>query len=89
MKSLMIIPFIIFSFIAEQAEAASLKSTADRLGQEVTQIGFSIALFGLALGAIYLILGKQDAANKITLCLLGVLCLACSPALLKFIQSLA
>ena len=82
------LPFLIVSFMAQKAHAENLKATADRLGQEATQIGFALGLLGLAIASICLIMGKQDAANRISLSLLGLIFLACAPALIKLIRSL-
>ena len=90
MKLLCVIPFVFLtSLFSNEASARSLRATADRLGQEASQIGFGLALFGLAVGAIYLILGKQDAPTKITNTVLGILVLSASPTIVKFIKSVA
>ena len=73
----------------ENSYARSLRATADKLGQEASQIGFALALFGLAVGAIYLILGKQDAPTKITNTVLGILILSASPTIINLIKSIA
>ncbi len=88
MKFLTIIPFFfIMQFFADNSYARSLRATADKLGRDVSQIGFGLALLGLALGAIYLIIGKQDAPVKITQTLIGIVCLAASPSIVKFLRS--
>jgi hypothetical protein len=79
----------LYLLLMENSFARSLKATADKLGQETTRLGFSIAIFGLGLGAIFLILGKQDAAQKITSGLLGVLLIALIPNITTFIKGLA
>jgi hypothetical protein len=86
----LLIPFLLWvTFSSDSAMARSLKSTADRLGQEASQIGFGLALLGFAIGAIYLILGKQDAPTKITSTILGVLLLSASPTIIKFLKGIA
>jgi len=80
---------ILVNLFGMNAQARSLRATADRLGQEASQIGFGLALFGLAIGAIYLILGKQDAPTKITNTVLGILILSASPTIVKFIKGVA
>ena len=90
MKSLIFIPFIfVITFLNQNVYARSLKATADKLGQDVSQIGFGLALLGLGLGGIYLIIGKQDASTKITSTVLGIITLAVSPSIIKFIKSVA
>jgi drug/metabolite transporter (DMT)-like permease len=74
---------------SKPAFARSLRSTADKLGKEAAQIGFGLALFGLAIGGIYLILGKQDAPTKITSTVFGILILSSAPSLVSFIKGIA
>lgn len=81
-------PVFLMASLTQTAEARSLKATADRLGQEVTKIGFALALFGLAVGAIFLLMGKHDASNRIAMVLLGALLLGIGPALIEFIKSI-
>jgi hypothetical protein len=80
--------FLIFLF-SSSAYARSLRATADRLGREVTKIGLSLALVGLAIGAIFLVLGKQDAANKLTATVLGIIVLVVGKSIVSFIQNIA
>lgn len=90
MKSMMLIPLITVGYlISDDGFARSLRTTADRLGRETTQIGYSLALFGLAMSAIYLMVGKQDAGTKITQCVLGVLALWASPSIINFVKTVA
>ena len=83
-----LIPFLIMGGYSSHSHARSLRATAEKLGQEASNIGFGLALFGLAVGGIYLILGKQDAPTKITNTILGILMLSASPTIIKFIKGL-
>ena len=69
--------------------ARSLKSSADKLGQETTKIGLSVALFGIVMAGIYFVLGKNDAGQKMTQVLLGCLAIVCAPAIVSFVRGLA
>jgi len=82
---MLIIPFL----YSDKIWARSLKATADKLGQETNHIGLAVALFGLGLAGIYFMLGKQDAATKMTQALMGVLILVLSPSIITFIKGLA
>jgi len=75
--------------MSNSAFARSLKATADKLAQETNRIGMGVALFGLCLAGIYFMLGKQDAATKMTQALMGVAILILSPSILTFIKGLA
>jgi xanthosine utilization system XapX-like protein len=44
---------------------------------------------GLAIGAIFLVLGKQDAANKLTATVLGIIVLVVGKSIVSFIQNIA
>lgn len=78
---------LFLSLGANSVWARSLRATADKLGQEASQIGFGLALFGLAIGAIYLIVGKQDGATKLTNTVLGIIILSAAPSIVNFIKS--
>lgn len=74
--------------LSDAAWARSLKASADKLAQETNRIGMGLALFGLALGAIYLVLGRQDAGMKVTQALMGVFVLLLAPTIISFIKGL-
>ncbi|MBI2519932.1 MAG: hypothetical protein HYV97_05935 [Bdellovibrio sp.] len=81
---------LLFLFLlAPSSWAVSLKASADKLAQETTRIGFGLALFGLVLSAVYFMIGRQDAGQKMTQALLGVFILMLSPSILSFIKGLA
>ncbi len=75
-------------FVSNNVFARSLKATADKLAQETTRIGHAIALFGLVVAAIYFMVGKQDAATKMTQALMGVGILMLSPSIITFLKGL-
>jgi hypothetical protein len=85
----MIALFNLMTLFSHNAFARSLKATADKLGQETIQLGYALGLFGLAVAIISLLLGKQDAAQKITGCLLGLLLLASIQSIVTTIKGLA
>lgn len=74
--------------ILDNVWARSLKASADKLAQETNRIGMGLSLFGLALGAIYLVLGRQDAGTKVTQALMGVFVLLLAPSIISFIKGL-
>jgi hypothetical protein len=90
MKFLTLAPIVIYiTLLSDPVWARSLRATADKLGQEVSMIGFALGLLGLALGGIYLVLGKQDAGPKVTQVILGILVLSSARSVVKLIQSAA
>ncbi|MBI2522746.1 MAG: hypothetical protein HYV97_20155 [Bdellovibrio sp.] len=80
---------ILLFMLSTNSWAVSLKASADKLAQETTRIGFGLALFGLVLAAIYFMIGRQDAGQKMTQALLGVFILMLSPSIVSFIKGLA
>jgi len=84
MKKLTILAYLFMN----NAEARSLKATADKLASETTRIGLGLALFGIGLAAIYFMIGKQDAGIKLNHALFGSFVLLASPAILGFIKGL-
>ena len=85
-----LIPFIFMGTVyGGNTWARSLKSTADRLGTQTRDIGFGLALFGICLGGIYLIVGKQDAPTKIINTIVGIVLLSSSASIINFIKGVA
>jgi len=84
MKKLTILAYLFMN----NADARSLKATADKLASETTRIGLGLALFGIGLAAIYFMIGKQDAGIKLNHALFGSFVLLLSPAILGFIKGL-
>ena len=81
--------WILLLAISNPLWGKSLKSSADKLGQEATKIGLSIALFGIVMAGVYFVLGKNDAGQKMTQVLLGCLAIVCAPAIVSFVRGLA
>ena len=86
MNTIIVIYMILWS---DSIWARSLKATADKLGQETTRIGISLAMFGIVVGGIYFVLGKNDAGQRMTQALLGSTFIVCATAIVSFIQGLA
>ena len=90
MKLQTFVPIAIFVGLAnDNLWARSLRATAEKLGQEATQIGYALALLGLVVGGIYLALGKQDGGKKLTEAVFGVVVISGAGALIKLIRSAA
>lgn len=81
--------FILSLLYSDTLWARSLKATADKLASETSRIGLSIATFGVILVAIYFMLGRQDASQKATQVLMGLLLLFTAPSLINFMKGLA
>lgn len=69
--------------------ARSLKATATKLSSDVTNVGYALAIFGIVVGGIYFILGKQDSATKLTQAVFGAFVLFLAPAIISFIKGVA
>lgn len=81
---------IILSILAvESGWARSLKATADKLGSDMMSLGIAVATFAITVAAIWVMLGKQDGGAKLTQSLLGLLVVACVPAIIGFVRGLA
>jgi hypothetical protein len=76
-----------FILFPEAGFSASLTGTADRMGQELMRIGIALGVAALALGGIYLALGKQDGNEKITKAIIGLLVVILAPAIVKLIKT--
>ncbi|MBI2519473.1 MAG: hypothetical protein HYV97_03625 [Bdellovibrio sp.] len=80
---------LLLALLSANSWAVSLKASADKLAQETTRIGFGLALFGLVLSAIYFMIGRQDAGQKMTQALLGIFILMLAPSIVTFVKGLA
>lgn len=85
MKKLILISIL----SVESAWARSLKATADKLGSDMMSLGIAVATFAITVAAIWVMLGKQDGGAKLTQSFLGLLVLACVPAIVSFVRGLA
>ncbi len=68
--------------------AASLKVTADRLGQETTKIGVALGVFALAIAGTYLAMGKQEGNARVNQAIIGIVIILAAPAIVKLIKSI-
>ena len=75
--------------MSESAFGRSLKATADKLATDTGKIVASIGLFGLLMASAYMILGRNDAHEKMTKVLMGLCVCMTAPAILNFIRGLA
>lgn len=79
---------LLYLLFTQSAYSRNLRSSAERLGAETSKIGLALAIFGLALGGIYLILGRQDATQKISASIFGILLLSLAPSIVNFIKGI-
>ena len=80
---------LISTFCTNSLWARSLRATAEKLGQEATQIGYALGLLGLVIGGIYLSLGKQDGGKKLTEAVFGIVVISGASAIINLIRSAA
>ena len=82
-----LIPLFFLPLLSD-VRAQSLKAAADRLGQQMTAIGFSLSLFALAMVGVFLMLGKKDAAEKGTQAFLGLMVLSLGSSIVNFAKGI-
>lgn len=75
--------------MSESAFGRSLKATADKLAADTGKIVTTIGLFGLFIASAYLILGRNDAHEKMTKVLMGLFVCMTAPAIMNFVRGLA
>lgn len=71
------------------AFGASLKGTADGLGQEAIKLGLALGVFALAVAGTYLALGKQEGGQKVSFAVMGILVILMSQAVVTTLRSVA
>lgn len=80
-----LIPIFFLTFM-NPVKAQSLKAAADRLGEKVLTIGFSLSLFCAAVVGIFFMLGRKDAGEKASHFLVGVITLTTAQAVINFVR---
>lgn len=83
----LIYPLLVSGFIGTDIFARSLRATAEKLGQEATQIGYAIGVLGLVIGGSFLALGRQEGGKKVTDAIMGTLIILTSIAITTFLKS--
>ena len=74
---------------SDSSFARSLKASADKLAQDASRLAVPIGLFGLIVASIYMMLGRNDASEKMTKVLMGLGVCMTSGAIISFFQGLA
>lgn len=70
MKNLTLVTFTFL--ISSSVFAASLKGTADALGQEAIKIGIALGAFAIVRAGISIAMGKPDGGEQMTKALFGI-----------------
>lgn len=84
-----LITIVYLLFSQNTAFARSLKASADKLANETSRVAISVGLFGLVLASMYLMLGRNDAGEKMTKVLMGIGVCMLAPAIVSFMRGLA
>jgi type IV secretory pathway VirB2 component (pilin) len=80
----------IFTFLTvSKAFGASLKGTADGLGQEAIKLGLALGVFALAVAGTYLAMGKQEGGQKVSYAVMGILVVLMAPSIVTTLRSLS
>ncbi len=80
---------IINTYTITSAFGASLKGTADGLGQEAIKLGLALGVFALAIAGIYLAMGKQEGGQKVSYAVMGILVVLLAPSVVTTLRSVA
>jgi hypothetical protein len=67
-----LLTFLFFSISSTNLFAASLKGTADALGQEAIKIGIALGAFAIVRAGISIAMGKPDGGEQMTKALFGI-----------------
>lgn len=85
-----IFSLLALNFVATaNAFGASLKGTADGLGQEAIKLGLALGIFALAVAGTYLALGKQEGGQKVSFAVMGILVVLMAPAIVTTLRSIS
>ncbi len=85
----MVVFLILNVVLISSAFSASLKGTADGLGQEAIKLGLALGVFALAIAGIYLAMGKQEGGQKVSYAVMGILVVLLAPSVVTTLRSVA
>jgi type IV secretory pathway VirB2 component (pilin) len=88
MRKVLVLP-ILTSLTVSKAFGASLKGTADGLGQEAIKLGLALGVFALAVAGTYLAMGKQEGGQKVSYAVMGILVVLMAPSIVTTLRSLS
>ena len=88
MRKVLFLP-ILASLTVSKAFGASLKGTADGLGQEAIKLGLALGVFALAVAGTYLAMGKQEGGQKVSYAVMGILVVLMAPSIVTTLRSLS
>lgn len=88
MRKVLVLP-ILTSLTVSKAFGASLKGTADGLGQEAIKLGLALGVFALAVAGTYLAMGKQEGGQKVSYAVMGILVVLMAPAIVTTLRSVS
>lgn len=88
MKKVLVLP-ILTSLTVSNAFGASLKGTADGLGQEAIKLGLALGVFALAVAGTYLAMGKQEGGQKVSYAVMGILVVLMAPSIVTTLRSVS
>lgn len=80
---------ILTSLTVSKAFGASLKGTADGLGQEAIKLGLALGVFALAVAGTYLAMGKQEGGQKVSYAVMGILVVLMAPSIVTTLRSVS
>ena len=88
MRKVLVLP-ILTSLTVSKAFGASLKGTADGLGQEAIKLGLALGVFALAVAGTYLAMGKQEGGQKVSYAVMGILVVLMAPSIVTTLRSVS
>lgn len=88
MRKRLFLPILSLTAVSN-AFGASLKGTADGLGQEAIKLGLALGVFALAVAGTYLALGKQEGGQKVSFAVMGILVVLMAPSVVTTLRSVA
>jgi type IV secretory pathway VirB2 component (pilin) len=88
MRKFLVLPILSFITVST-AFGASLKGTADGLGQEAIKLGLALGVFALVVAGIYLSMGKQEGGQKVSYAVMGILVVLTAPSIVTTLRSVA
>lgn len=79
---------IYFFILSTAAHAQSLRAPIERVGQELQSIAQAVGLVGLIICGLYFMLGSQEASQKTSRSLIGLMLVSMAATIVGFFGTL-
>lgn len=81
--------FIFTLLITSSLFAKDLVGSVNKLAVDATNLGYAVAGFGIVLAAFYLMTGRADGKEKLTMAISGSIVIALAQSIINFVRGIS